>query len=107
MVPAAGPSTQLRPTQALPQATYALLHTLAPVHSTHFPRLARAVHADLSEFATDQQRQDAEQKIALLKSVLGGWLQGVERDLEGSKGALVQPFRASCAQTKFPFRRRG
>jgi hypothetical protein len=99
MVPTAGPSTQLRPTQALPQATYALLHTLAPVHSTHFPRLARAVHADLSEFATDQQRQDAEQKIALLKSVLGGWLQGVERDLEGSKGALVQPCRASCART--------
>lgn len=97
MVPVAGPSTQVRSTQALPQATYALLHTLAPVHSTHFPRLARAVHADLSEFATDQQRQDAEQKIALLKSVLGGWLQGVERDLEGSKGALLQPYRASCA----------
>ena len=107
MAPAAGPSTQVRPTQAPPQATYALLHTLAPVHSTHFPRLARAVHADLSEFATDQQRQDAEQKIALLKSVLGGWLQGVERDLEGSKGALVQLLFALPAHTKFPFRRRG
>lgn len=94
MAPVAGPSTQMRPTQALPQATHALLHTLAPVHSTHFPRLARAVHADTSDFSTSQQRQDAEQKIALLKSVLGGWLHGVDADLEAEKGAFCS---AKCS----------
>lgn len=77
---------QVRPTQALPPATYALLHSLAPVHSAHFPRIARAVHADTSEYSTEAQVKEAEQKIALSKSVLGGWLQRVEADLEGGKG---------------------
>lgn len=87
MPPAAGPSTQARATQPLPQATNALLHTLAPIHSEHFPRLQHAVQPDTSDIATQEQKQDAEQKIALLKSVLGGWMQGVEADLEGGKGA--------------------
>ncbi|GAA5831812.1 hypothetical protein JCM11251_003895 [Rhodosporidiobolus azoricus] len=76
----AGPSTtQARPTQ-LPQATSDLLAGLAGAHSIHFPRLA--VHPDTSEISTPAQRQDAEAKIALLKSVLSGWMQGVEMDLE-------------------------
>ncbi|PRQ72806.1 hypothetical protein AAT19DRAFT_16730 [Rhodotorula toruloides] len=85
MPPVAGPSTQARATQPLPQATNALLHTLAPIHSEHFPRLQHAVQPDTSDIATQEQKQDAEQKIALLKSVLGGWMQGVEADLEGGK----------------------
>ncbi|GAA6005621.1 hypothetical protein JCM10207_005273 [Rhodosporidiobolus poonsookiae] len=84
--PPAGPSTtQGRPTQ-LPVPTAALLAGLASAHSTYFPRLPNAVHPETSEITTPQQRQDAEQKIALLKSVLGGWMQGVEMDLE-RKGA--------------------
>lgn len=84
-MPVAGPSTtQARPTQ-LPQATSDLLAGLAGAHSIHFPRLA--VHPDTSEISTAAQRQDAEQKIALLKSVLSGWMQGVEMDLERGTGS--------------------
>ncbi|GAA5902167.1 hypothetical protein JCM6882_006719 [Rhodosporidiobolus microsporus] len=79
-MPVAGPSAlQGRPTQ-LPQATSDLLAGLAGAHSIHFPRLA--VNPDTSEITTAAERQDAEQKIALLKSVLSGWMQGVEMDLE-------------------------
>ncbi|GAA5921352.1 hypothetical protein JCM1841_002451 [Sporobolomyces salmonicolor] len=84
-VPLAGPSTQLRPAQHLPQATANLLHNLAPVHSLHFPRLAHAVRPDTQELDTQEARQDAEHKVALLKSVLGGWMQGVEMDLESDQ----------------------
>ncbi|BGP12911.1 hypothetical protein JCM10213v2_000828 [Rhodosporidiobolus nylandii] len=83
-MPAAGPSPGAqRPTQ-LPVATAALLQGLAGAHSVYFPHRppSTVIHPDTSEFSTPAQRQDAEQKIALLKSVLSGWMQGVEMDLE-------------------------
>ncbi|GAA5989436.1 hypothetical protein JCM11641_007903 [Rhodosporidiobolus odoratus] len=85
--PAGPPTAQQRPTQ-LPQATAALLQGLAGVHSVHFPRppASLAVQPDTSEITTQDQRQDAEQKIALLKSVLSGWMQGVQLDLERNLG---------------------
>ncbi|GEM06491.1 phosphatidylinositol 3-/4-kinase [Rhodotorula toruloides] len=89
MPPVAGPSTQARATQPLPQATNSLLDNLAPIHSLHFPRLPHAVQPDTSDIATQEQKQDAEQKIALLKSVLGGWMQGVEADLDRGRDLAV------------------
>lgn len=79
-----GAATQARVTQPLPGATAALLRGLVPAYKSAFP--PGAVQPDASEISTAQQKQDAEQRIALLKSVLGGWMQGVELDLDGSRG---------------------
>ncbi|BGP36884.1 hypothetical protein JCM10449v2_000786 [Rhodotorula kratochvilovae] len=83
MAPLAGPSTQAKATQPLPHATAALLRGLVPIYANAFP--AGSVQPDTTEIATPQLKQDAEQKIALLKSVLGGWMQGVEMDLDASR----------------------
>lgn len=87
MAPQAGPSTQARATQPWPHATAALLRGLVPIHASAFPA-GSAIQPDTAELATPQLRQDAEQKIALLKSVLGGWMQGVEVDLDAGRGVL-------------------
>ncbi|GAA5994714.1 protein kinase MEC1 [Rhodotorula paludigena] len=78
-----GAATQARVTQPLPGATAALLRGLVPAYKSAFPQ--GAVQPNASEISTAQQKQDAEQRIALLKSVLGGWMQGVELDLDGSR----------------------
>ncbi|GAA5842453.1 hypothetical protein JCM9279_005388 [Rhodotorula babjevae] len=83
MAPPGGPTTQARATQPLPHATAALLRGLVPIHASAFP--AGSVQPDTAELATPELRQDAEQKIALLKSVLGGWMQGVEVDLDAGR----------------------
>lgn len=73
--PVPGPSTAQLPTQLL-------LNGLADAHSLYFPKRHHLVQPDTQEITTHEQRQDAEQKIALLKSVLSGWMQGVELDLD-------------------------
>ncbi|GAA5857265.1 hypothetical protein JCM8547_009406 [Rhodosporidiobolus lusitaniae] len=77
------------PTQ-LPEATAALLVGLGRAHSFYFPN--HSVPPNTSEITTPEQRQDAEQKIVLLKSVLSGWMQGVEMDLERRSSDLATTY---------------
>lgn len=81
--PSTSSTTQL-PTQLL-------LSSLANAHSLYFPKRPNAVQPDLSDFVTPEQRQEAEHKIALLKSVLSGWMQGVEMDLERQSSGQHPP----------------
>jgi hypothetical protein len=71
--------------------TQLLLEGLATAHSLYFPKRPNAVRPDSSEITSPEQRQDAEQKIALLKSVLSGWMQGVEMDLDKQSSGEYPP----------------
>jgi len=75
--PVAGPSTQA----AAPPATANLLRSLAPVHSTYFPRLPTPSRPETNEANTPELKEDAKNKVALLKSVLGTYFSDVEMDL--------------------------
>ncbi|GAA6007639.1 hypothetical protein JCM11491_003906 [Sporobolomyces phaffii] len=79
--PVAGPSTQSRPVIPAPPATANLLRSLAPVHSTYFPRTRTPTRPDTDAADTRERKEDAQNKIALLKGVLGTYFSDVELDL--------------------------
>lgn len=98
VAPVAGPSTQQqpRPTNQAPPATANLLRSLAPVHSTYFPRSRPPKRPDTDIADTPELKEDARNKVALLKSVLGTYFSDVEMDLfNSSKGEAL--LRSVCA----------
>jgi len=80
MPPVAGPSTQL-----LPPATYALLHDLAPAHSRVFPVQLAPIRPDTNDDDSVEGRKEMVEKAALLRVVLGGWMEGLGTE-EGKNG---------------------
>ncbi|GAA5955223.1 hypothetical protein JCM3765_003250 [Sporobolomyces pararoseus] len=92
VAPVAGPSTQQhlpRPTGQAPPATANLLRSLAPVHSTYFPRSRPPTRPDTDPADAPERKEDARNKIALLKSVLGTYFSDVELDLFSSSKELM------------------
>jgi len=88
VAPVAGPSTQ-----TAPPATANLLRSLAPVHSTYFPRLPTPSRPETNEANTPELKEDAKNKVALLKSVLGTYFSDVEMDLfNNERGTLFLLF---------------
>lgn len=93
VAPLPGPSTQQhlpRPTGQAPPATANLLRSLAPVHSTYFPRCRPPTRPDTDPADTPELKEDAKNKLALLKSVLGTYFSDVETELfSSSKGSSL------------------
>ncbi|GAA5943874.1 protein kinase MEC1 [Sporobolomyces koalae] len=82
LVPVAGPSTTAHRTmQSAPEATANLLKSLAPVHSTYFPCIRTPTRPETNDANTPELKEDAKNKVALLKSVLGTYFSDVELDL--------------------------
>lgn len=86
----AGPSTtqRLRGSTQLPQATYSLLQTLRPAHAKAFPVDATRTpcRPETLEDDTAAGRVDFGQRAALIRLVLGGWMEGLGAE-EGKNGS--------------------
>jgi hypothetical protein len=83
---AAGPSTQLLPTQ-FPQATFTLLQTLRPALVKAFPvQQHDPARADAVDDDTPEAKVDLGDRVALIRVILGGWMEGLAAE-EGKNGA--------------------
>lgn len=71
----------------LPPATFALLQNLRSAHTTLFPiQNENQVRPDTTEDDSDQGKSLMEQRILMIKAVLGGWMRALEGE-EGKNGA--------------------
>ena len=81
-----------------PPATFALLHSLAPAHERVFPVQLAPVRPDTNDDDSTEARKEMVEKAALLRVVLGGWMEGLgtEEGKSGCHSELVLGLGALC-----------